>query len=93
VFVLGVIGFLMRRFDYPLAPVILGIVLGPLIDNNFRRAMIMTDGSLLAIAARPGTAAILVGAVLFFSLPFLLRWYAKASGQKEVAELVETAVG
>jgi putative tricarboxylic transport membrane protein len=93
VFVLGIVGFLMRRYDYPLAPVILGIVLGPLIDNNFRRAMIMSDGSLLGIAARPGTAAILVAAVLFFALPFLLRWYAKATGQTEVADLVETAVG
>lgn len=93
VFVLGVLGFLMRRYDYPLAPVILGIVLGPLIDNNFRRAMIMSDGSLLAIVTRPGTTVILVLAVLFFALPFLLRLYAKATGQKEVAELVETAVG
>ena len=93
VFVLGVLGFLMRRYDYPLAPVILGIVLGPLIDNNLRRAMIMSDGSLLGIVTRPGTAVILVLAVLFFALPFLLRLWAKATGQKDVARLVETAVG
>ncbi|HEX9437205.1 MAG TPA: tripartite tricarboxylate transporter permease, partial [Candidatus Limnocylindria bacterium] len=93
VFVLGVLGFLMRRYDYPLAPVILGIVLGPLIDNNFRRSMIMTDGSLLAIAARPATAVILVLAVLFFALPFLLRLYARVSGRQEIAELVEADVG
>lgn len=93
VLVLGILGFLMRRYDYPLAPVVLGIVLGPLIDNNFRRAMIMTDGSLVAIASRPGTAVILAFAVLFFALPFLLRLYARATGRKEVAQLVETGVG
>lgn len=91
--VLGLIGFLFRRFDYPLAPVILGIVLGTLLDNNFRRAMIMTDGSLIGIVTRPGTAVLLVLAVLFFALPFLLRLYAKATGQRDVAELVETTVG
>jgi len=48
VFALGVIGFLMKRYDYPLGPVILGIVLGPLIDNNFRRA---PSGSTAARAA------------------------------------------
>lgn len=90
---LGVVGFLFRRFDYPLAPVILGIALGTLLDNNFRRAMIMTDGSLLGIVARPGTAVILVLAVLFFALPFLLRLYARATGRHEIAELAETAVG
>lgn len=92
-FVLGVVGFLFRRFDYPLAPVILGIVLGTLLDNNFRRAMIMTDGSLIGIVARPGTAVILMLAVLFFALPFLLRLYARATGRHEIAELAETAVG
>ncbi|HEX9437564.1 MAG TPA: tripartite tricarboxylate transporter permease, partial [Candidatus Limnocylindria bacterium] len=93
VFVLGVLGYLMRRYDYPLAPVILGIVLGPLIDNNFRRAMILTDGSLLAIASRPGTTTILIGAVLFFALPFLLRFFARVTGKQEIAELVEADVG
>lgn len=91
--VLGVVGLLMRRYDYPLAPVILGIVLGPLIDNNFRRAMITTDGSLVGIVTRPGTTAILIAAVLFFALPFLLRLYARVSGKPEIAELVEADVG
>ena len=93
VFALGVMGFLMRRFDYPLAPVILGIVLGPLIDNNFRRAMVMTDGSVVALLTRPLTLAILVIAVVFFLLPLLLRLYARARGRRDLAVLAETDVG
>jgi putative tricarboxylic transport membrane protein len=93
VFVLGVLGFLMRRFDYPLAPVILGIVLAPLIDNNFRRAMILTDGEVLAILTRPLTAAILVVAIVFFALPFLVRLYGRARGRTDLAALVEGDVG
>jgi putative tricarboxylic transport membrane protein len=93
VFILGVVGFLMRRFDYPLAPVILGIVLAPLIDNNFRRAMILTDGDVLAILLRPLTAAILGLALIFFLLPFALRLYGRARGQRDLAVLAETDVG
>jgi putative tricarboxylic transport membrane protein len=93
VFVLGIVGFLMRRYDYPLAPVILGIVLGPLIDNNFRRAMIMTDGSVLTLVTRPLTLAILLVAIVFFILPFAVRLYGRARGRGDLAALAETDVG
>lgn len=93
VFALGVVGYLMRRYDYPLAPVILGIVLSPLIDNNFRRSMIMTDGSLLTLVARPATAVTLLVALAFLALPYLLRSYAARRGDRDVAGLAETDVG
>ncbi|MGH2499302.1 MAG: tripartite tricarboxylate transporter permease [Candidatus Limnocylindria bacterium] len=89
VLALGVLGFLMRRYDYPLAPVILGIVLGPLIDLNFRRGMILTDGDLLALVARPGTAAILAVAALALLLPLLLRLYGRLTGRSDLAQLSE----
>jgi len=81
VLILGIIGFLMRRFDYPVAPVILGIVLGPLIDANFRRAMIMTDGSMVTLLSRPATAAILLVAMLFFAIPYGIRAYGARRGR------------
>jgi putative tricarboxylic transport membrane protein len=93
VFGLGVAGYLMRRFDYPLAPVILGIVLAPLIDNNFRRAMILTDGSVLALLTRPLTVAILGLAVFFFALPFAVRMWGRMRGERDLAVLAETDVG
>lgn len=92
-FVLGFLGFVFRRFDYPLAPVILGIVLANLIDNAFRRAMILSSGDVVAIFMRPGAAAMLVLAILFFTLPFLLRLYGRVSGRRDIAELIETDVG
>ncbi|HEU5288940.1 MAG TPA: tripartite tricarboxylate transporter permease, partial [Candidatus Limnocylindria bacterium] len=93
VFALGIIGYLMRRYDYPLAPVILGIVLGPLIDNNFRRAMIMTDGDIVAMLSRPAAASILAVAVVFFALPYAIRIYGARRGNRAVAALAETDVG
>lgn len=93
VLALGCVGFLMRRYDYPLAPVILGIVLGPLIDNNFRRAMIITDGNVITLLTRPLTAAILAVAIVFLALPFLIRMYGRARGRADLATLAETDVG
>ncbi|BAT59026.1 tripartite tricarboxylate transporter TctA family protein [Variibacter gotjawalensis] len=43
-YILGIIGFLMRRFDFPAAPVIIGMILGPLAEQNFRQAMTVSNG-------------------------------------------------
>ena len=45
IMVFGLIGYLMRRAEFPLAPLVLGVVLGGLIETNFRRAMIYSHGS------------------------------------------------
>ena len=37
--VFGVLGFLMRRFDYPIAPVVVGLILGPVAESQLRRAL------------------------------------------------------
>jgi putative tricarboxylic transport membrane protein len=92
-FALGVLGFVMRRFDYPLAPVILGIVLGPLIDNNFRRGMIMTDGNVFTLLTRPLTLSILVLAVLFFVIPFAIRLWGRTRGSQDIAMIAEADPG
>lgn len=49
----GVIGFLLERFNYPLTPIILGIVLGPIMERNLREGLIAYHGSLLPIFTRP----------------------------------------
>jgi putative tricarboxylic transport membrane protein len=90
VFVLGAIGFLMRRYDYPIAPVVLGLVLGPLIDNNLRRGMILHDGDFLAMVTRPITLAVLLLAALSLALPYLLRAYGRMRGRRDLEELAET---
>ncbi|MBI3708778.1 MAG: tripartite tricarboxylate transporter permease [Proteobacteria bacterium] len=51
--VFGVIGFLMEDNGFPVAPVILGIVLGPMLEQNFVTSMIKSDGSFLFFFERP----------------------------------------
>jgi putative tricarboxylic transport membrane protein len=54
----GVLGFALREMGYPMAPLVLGIVLGDLLDKNFRRAMVLSDGSLEPLFTRPISAAL-----------------------------------
>jgi putative tricarboxylic transport membrane protein len=64
----GVIGFVLRQFNYPMAPLVLGIVLGDLLEKNLRRALVLSDGDLTPFFTRPISgllAALLVGTVAF----------------------------
>ena len=49
----GVLGFLMEENGFPVAPAILGIVLGPMLEGNFFNSMIKADGNFIAFFQRP----------------------------------------
>ncbi|MCF3932695.1 tripartite tricarboxylate transporter permease [Acuticoccus sp. M5D2P5] len=49
----GVFGFILRQMNYPMAPLVLGIVLGDILDKNFRRGMVLSDGSFEPFVTRP----------------------------------------
>ena len=51
--VFGVVGFLLREMKYPMAPLVLGIILGDLIDINLRRGLLLTDGDPTPFFTRP----------------------------------------
>jgi putative tricarboxylic transport membrane protein len=64
----GIIGFVLRQFNYPMAPLVLGIVLGDLLEKNLRRALVLSDGDLTPFFTRPISgllAALLVATVAF----------------------------
>jgi putative tricarboxylic transport membrane protein len=49
----GLLGYAMRRYDYPAAPLVLGVILGDMLDVNLRRALIRTDADLTPFFTRP----------------------------------------
>lgn len=70
IIVVGILAYFLRRMDFQLVPILLGIVLGPLAEMNFRRALILSDGSLSIFITRPislGFLLIAVGSVLLFA--------------------------
>ena len=60
IIVVGILAYFLRRMDFQLVPILLGIVLGPLAEMNFRRAMILSDGSLSIFVTRPISLAFLL---------------------------------
>lgn len=69
----GVIGYLMRRFAYEPAPMVLGLVLGPLLETAIRRSMIMSKGNLGIFFQRPIAAFFMGAALLMLLSPLLAR--------------------
>ena len=51
--VFGLIGFLLRQMEYPMAPLVLGIILGEIVDKNLRRALVLSDGNVTPFFTRP----------------------------------------
>jgi len=69
--IFGVVGYLMRKLDYPLAPAVLAIVLGPLAEASVRQSLIMSHGSMTVFFERPISAAITVAALALLLAPLL----------------------
>jgi putative tricarboxylic transport membrane protein len=66
----GLLGFFMRKADIPIGPMILGVVLGNMLDQNFRRAMVIFEDESIwrVLVDRPmGTVLILIVIVTFIS--------------------------
>jgi putative tricarboxylic transport membrane protein len=73
--VTGVVGLIMRRLDFPVAPVIVGMILGPLAEVQFRRAVQASQGDLSIFYTRPIALTLLAIAVLVLFGPMLMRMW------------------
>lgn len=71
IFVFGVVFYLLRKLNYPVAPAVLAIVLGPLAERSLRQTLIAEQGSISVFIERPLSATILFFAVLLTVLPII----------------------
>ena len=69
--VFGVLGYLMRKFGYEPAPLVLAFVLGPMLENNLRKSLILSQGDFQIFVARPISAVCLLLAVAALAAPLL----------------------
>jgi len=69
----GVMGFLMRRFDFPIAPVVIGLILGPIAESQLRRALAISLGDPMVLLQSPMSATLLGIAVIALLAPFVLK--------------------
>lgn len=69
----GIVGFVFRKVGLPIAPVILGMILGPLFESNFRRALMLSEGEWGIFIQRPISLAFLITTLLILAGPTILR--------------------
>jgi putative tricarboxylic transport membrane protein len=78
--IFGILGYLMKKFDYEGAPLVLAFVLGPLLENNLRKSLIMSQGDFSIFFTRPLSAASLILALFLLVSPFI-PWMGKRRGE------------
>jgi putative tricarboxylic transport membrane protein len=78
-YVMGIMGLVMRLFDFPTAPVIIGMILGPLAEQEFRRAMTISQGDLAIFVQKPLSLSLLLMAAIAVLGPVVWRARAKTS--------------
>jgi putative tricarboxylic transport membrane protein len=77
-YIVGVVGCMMRVRDIPLVPAVIGLILGPLSEQQFRRAVAISEGDLLVFLTRPISAALLLVALAVLVAPKLIeRWISR----------------
>lgn len=67
----GVIGYVLIKLDFSMSPLVIGLILGDLAENNLRRALIVNSNNLLAVVSRPITAAFLILAIITLLAPIV----------------------
>ncbi len=71
----GVVGYVFKKLNYPLAPLVLALVLGDMAESAFRQSLIMSQGTLLIFFQRPISAVITAAAILLFAYPLIAPWW------------------
>jgi putative tricarboxylic transport membrane protein len=79
--IFGFVGYILRKFDYEEAPLVLAFILGPMLETNFRQSLIISDGRLSIFLLRPISAvALIISLILFISTS--LSFYQKAKAKR-----------
>jgi putative tricarboxylic transport membrane protein len=69
----GLLGYFLRRFGYPIAPVVVGLILGPMAEIHFRRALQISQGDLTVLVSSPISVMLLLLAVCAVVVPLVMR--------------------
>jgi putative tricarboxylic transport membrane protein len=76
-YVFGLLGFAMRRWDIPVGPAVIGLILGPLAETQFRRALSISQGDASVFFTQPISAAFLIITAALIVVPFVVRHWGR----------------
>jgi putative tricarboxylic transport membrane protein len=82
--IFGVVGYFMKKSEYPIAPMVLTLVLGGLLEQNWRRALTISDGSYAAFFQSPISLTLLAIAAVVILAPIIKKVFFKSKEDKEL---------
>ena len=89
-FVFGLVGYVFKKLDYPIAPLVLALVIGDKAEDAFRQSMLMSQGSLKIFFENPLVATITTLAILLVTWPLWAMLIGRARGMRgERVKIVE----
>jgi len=68
---LGILGYFLKKGDYPIAPIVLGLILGGMLEENFRRAVKLAEGNYFVFFTKPIAVVFIALAIFSVVLPLL----------------------
>jgi putative tricarboxylic transport membrane protein len=71
----GIVGYIMRKLDFPAAPVVLALVLGPMVERSLRQSLTISHGDLSIFFTRPIAAVLTVFALLSLFAPLVRKFW------------------
>ena len=78
----GVLGYLFKKLDYPIAPMVLALVLGDMAEQSMRQALIIGHGNPLVFFTLPLALPLMIAAIIIFFWPVIAPWKAKLFAKK-----------
>ena len=78
-YVFGLLGFAMRRWDFPVGPAVIGLILGPLAETQFRRALSISEGDVGVFYQHPISATLFSITAVIIVAPWVLRRFRKSA--------------
>ncbi len=86
-YVFGLLGFVMRRWGFPVAPVVIGLILGPLAESQFRKALAISQGDPSVFFTHPISASLLALTAALIIVPWIVRAAAPQAPTESVSDL------
>ncbi|KDD71023.1 putative tricarboxylic transport membrane protein [Pseudomonas sp. BT76 TE3572] len=84
---IGIFGYILRKLDFPLSPVLLGFILGGLMEQNLRRALSISNGALEILWSSPITFGVWVLTAIMLLMPILRIWRKRSVARRVIADV------
>ena len=81
----GVLGYFCKKMDYPVAPLILALVLGPMTETALRQSLLQSDGSLMIFVTHPISLGLMLVSVVLYAMPITKNLLEARRGKREAA--------